>query len=198
MRLKDFFNADHANQYLSESIIRYKGEPIYVRSVRAAKGNSIDIFYLNLDDTHVNDKVANYPHEDFDLSPIPLGMCDMRDGRGGFLARQPARMWKIGLHYRNLVTYDPNRPELPANFGARNLFFTEGFLNMVRNNYFKFEEAAVNAAKNGLAMFSREFALNNKGQLLYKTLGPVGSYSKAGPKLDDKFFYLKEMLEAAA
>lgn len=92
-----YHSVQDAHRYLSESIIQFKGEPVYIGEVRDNwRATVYPLTGAPLFQQSLKDK-------NFDFSPVPLGYgLDPKD-KPTYLARQPARMWKQGLTDKNLL-----------------------------------------------------------------------------------------------
>src|ERR1043165_6057585 len=93
----DFFDKDHANNYLAGTIVRHDGKPTLVQAVERARNGRFLVHHSLLRAEEITvDKI-----EEFDLKPVPLGMYNFRVGgvivEAAWLQRMPQRRWKVGL-----------------------------------------------------------------------------------------------------
>lgn len=126
------------------------------------------------------------PLEDLDLASPPLGNVSYR-GNTYYVARVPKRNdWRQGLRSDNLscvVRGKMYKYVLPS------LSYLEA---PVYNTYPSYADSV----DNGLA-FSREFSLDDGGELWYKCREKVGRDVGGTPVLKEKYEWLKEALEDA-
>lgn len=90
-------NIDYARQRLHGTIVRHEGVPVTVNEVGRGRGTvlcAVKPLDRNLPSRTV-------PIGELDLTPVPLGFCNMTDGLG-YLARMPLRNdWRQGLRNNN-------------------------------------------------------------------------------------------------
>lgn len=202
---KDWFDISHASQYLSGSVILYQGEPVYIHSVDYTGDRSRDrdrwsITYSLLHQTSNSQPVykeANVFADEWDLSTIPLGLCN-HNGWAYNVMRTPRRMWKVGLTSRSLVmeTLVKGQPEINKN----KCLFSRSFSNMAKRRYPSYDRVFSDPKDFYTVAFSPEFAIttlrfNGEDRLLLHRYDKiVGEAKKDGPVLSPEYKYLQESL----
>lgn len=214
--LKDFYNSDHINAYMSGTIIRYKGDPIYVHEAWQNNGR----FRLKYSDITSRDepKTILLDNKDIDINPFPLGFVNnktlgfIRDqdkvveiNIPSIVLRIPSRRWKVGVDSRSvdilsIETQASVRPNFPD---RRAVLYSQGFKDCVKNIYPSFGECCARLLNKDrmeyAEAFSRRFALDVNGFLYYyqsahKYCGKFDPKT-GGLILNDNFFFLKEVLD---
>ena len=192
MKNRDFVDEQHANSYLSGTIIRVGGIPIYVDQL--SEGGRVEkkwrMNYHIIGDDEVN--ILFLPNEKIDMNPVPLGMMNFEESVF-YVSRIPTRGWKVGLAPSNVSFY----PLGPAgNGGGAPPLISKELRKCILGQYPDFTGALkkIRAGKNAIA-FSRRFAING-GSLLFKNGDKaVGVAERQGPILFDNFQYLEETLQ---
>jgi len=195
MRNKKWYNAGHAENYLSGSVIRIDNVPCYVCSVGESKMEYYPITEKN------NHRVIDLDHPAIDLNPMPLGFLSLRETdnfhSSSYLKRGPYRQWKVGTTARNTISANPFKHAIKSSPMMQYILRSQEFCDTVAGKYIDPEQAHALSAKNeqGAFAFSRRFAVF-KDFLLYKDLQePVGTVSKDGTVLlHEDFTYLTDML----
>ena len=164
---------DDLKTILLSSIIRYKGEPVYVRDVlQAAKR-----FYLkisNLDNLNEQRNVLLISRF-LDFTPVPLGYCNTPTG-AVYLSRKPSRNYRQGLHHNNVhfkgLMYEDNY------FGRIGSMADPVLVPTIKGDYPSIRKAVdfVQGAKISCA-FSRVGAISPEGEVLFR--GQVVGYVEA-------------------
>lgn len=200
MRNKKFFDLNQAHRYLSDCIIRLGEEPI--RIIKIDPGVTTKNFILTYSPVTKNE--GNYIYSDnaeIDMNPFPLGWLSVNEKSGWrdsvVLSRTPLRDWKIGLNVKNLhiATVESWGYEvLPR---AKDLLWSEQFLDTVKGNYLPLEKAIALSHKwNGKGIpFSRRFAVNGNNLHYYMYHEAIGEIKKDRPVLSENAFFLEEVLK---
>lgn len=196
-----FFDVDHANTYLADSVVRLKGEPVWVANVNRKRGSKKYIAEVYLAGNEMRDpSVCDL--DDLDLSPLPLGMCNTGGRYKGsvYMCRLNVRRWKVGLCSQNLNTFEIGivRLEGPG------ILHTKGFRDTVVGEYPTYDEAyrTFKEDRNVTARaFSRSFSLMREGlegTVVVNNVGKViGKADEDGIRLSEQFHYLSQKLEQA-
>lgn len=197
----DFFDIDHARNYLNGSIIRLAGSPIYVMDV-TRNNRKFFLSYVDTDDLYVNRyfKQVALSDQDVDLSPLPLGYVN-GDVSTAYLCRSPRRAWKVGLTQRGMrywwMRYDEG-------IGTE-IIWRKGFVNAVKNIYPSIDEATnrVIDFRSGCGQaFHRRFSVVHSphkiASIHYKWFpDAVGTFDGTNVVLNDAWSFLRETLEEA-
>lgn len=191
MYTKEFFDLQHAKSYLQGGIIRYRGNPVYVQNVASGRTPAdFLITYHELKDVREGNypKLGNFPDKAFDLNPVPLGMLNLGEGSVGYVSRMPIRQWKVGMTATNTKLIRVFTGDLIMDL--RRQMFSLNMRDAILGNY-----PSLNTVLHGGrgAAFSRRFAVK-ANKLYYRTRGRVGRIVNKLPKLDDNFFFLREVL----
>ena len=192
MYTKEFFDLQHAKSYLQGSIIRYRGNPVYVQHIASgANRGSYLITYHELNDVRdgINPKLGNFPDDAFNLNPVPLGMLNVGSGSVAYVERMPVRQWKIGLTSGNSTSHDVFTGDRMVDH--RRDIYSVHMRDTILGKYPKLRTLLLQRTPQ--AAFSRRFAIRKK-KIFYRTRGVVGYIRNGQPELDDKFFFLKEVL----
>jgi hypothetical protein len=201
MKNKKFFNLDQAIRYLGETVISFKGKPIYIYALDAGRhSKNFELYYYDVGDEDRKQKWILSDHSGIDMTPVSLGLMSTKSNMkhsSGMVARMPVRMWKIGLNRSN-VRIDNTVPEITARYRSRyaDFMLSKELRDTVVGDYPSYEECYKVSAKDGNVLaFSRRFAVHAES-IYYKALGvPVGDAKASGPKLYKDCFFLKEALE---
>lgn len=179
--MRTFADWNHANQYLSESLIRVGGETAWVRNVD--EKNQL-WYYPPASDQR---KSIRLDSKEVDFTPVPLGYVNLGDGySASYTTRIPRRMWKVGLC--------PSNTSSSRTRVGSGLLCSENFAKCVKGVYPSLEEALKASVRwQTIVAFSRLFAIDYDKGLLYKDRR-VGAIRDKRPVLDDKFLYLQEVL----
>jgi hypothetical protein len=196
----DFADERHAAGYLTGSVVRTKdGTPIQVREIFSASGN----LWVVAGFLVPCQNVKNVALDDLDLSPVPIGMCNieykghLRDAV--YLARQPERRWKVGLT-QNSTRIHPIRPGVDnvMQYIPITSWWWGGSLHRTILGEFPSWETAREMMKNNIRRsiaVSRNFALTGDGKLMYRTNpAPVGEWTGYEPVLEPGYELLYETL----
>jgi len=206
MKTKSFYDLHQAQMYLTESIVTYKGLPIYVRDIEQKRNGDFNISYAYLSNalSETNDSLnSGY----FNFTPIPLGFVNW-DGKrmdedGKIIKyqyvfdimRMPVRRYKIGLCRINARMYWLRERDIVPNFNS--IVFSNTFVNTILRKYPSYEEVIEKSQKNGnLLAFSPRFAIEDGGAVFYKGSleTPIGDLVRGDIRLIEKMKFLKEVL----
>lgn len=200
MRTKEFYDLDHAQRYITQSVIRIKGKPAYVATAAPADNGFILGYYdMPMNGTRDTVNYTIHKRDEVDMNPFPLGMLAVskKDKIKGsyYLSRIPVRAWKIGLTESNLrfdAVCEKRMPEMDP----RTLLYSHSFVDTVAGKYPELDEALKLSFDRKLPIaFSRRFAVNCE-KLLYKTFQvPVGEIRDRHPHLFDNFKHLTQVLD---
>ena len=192
----DFYDVHHASNYLTESIIRVAGHPVYVMEVG---GRPYRLSYVPTDDMYNTrtSKTIMLDDEDVDLEPIPLGLCNYRSC-SAYLTRIPRRAWKVGLTTRALhITWIRDNPGL-----GTDILWSENFVQMVKGRYPVLDTTKLLGSGQPSFAFDRHFTVvkeRNAFKVYYKWRNDecIGEYSidRRSIVLKEKFCYLRESLQ---
>jgi hypothetical protein len=199
MKNKEFFDAEHANRYLSDSIIRLDGEPIYCFGVdQRSRGRYI--YYVPMIYRNQEEKSVLLNSKDIDMNPVPLGFVNFtppfsNENEVYSVFRTPERAWKVGLNHHNMfVMYGGSR--VSGDMDAfSNLLKSKGLRDTIVGKFPSFDKAQ-RSLKSGARQvaFSRRFALRNNKLFYIQLQKAVGELKKNGVLLFDDFTYLSQAL----
>ena len=188
MKNRSFVSSQHAGQYLTGSIIRYKEEPIYIADV----SRDILFYCLNYEiDLGQASKQVGIKNKDIDMSAFNIGYVNIaKKLNSGCKAvrvfRKPLRHSRVGLDTSSF--YSPD--------GAPNTtIYNIGFYNNVVNKFPKLSEIFNN--KSSIIAFSKNFAVDTGSDKLYYLYADsdVGVMNKNDLYLKDEYIFLSELLE---
>ena len=171
---------EYANSRLTETIVRLKGEPVYIFRV----GIGMVTNYATLDDFNT---IKTCKTEELDLKPVPLGYCNYNK-QACYLTRIPMRRdWRQGLRHGNFTSLsgvDANR--IPYDV----------LRQCILGDYPTFN-GAVEAVKKVKSMaWHRHWAVDSQLQIFHKGGNrPVGVLDNGQVVLSSKYQYLKEALK---
>lgn len=198
MKTKNFYDLNHASNYLVNSMIRVDDEPVIVNGFDHSTASKIIMSYYAVN----NKKIKTVPinSDRVNLSPVPLGFLAIRAPFNAFLrtaytCRYPSRRWKVGLTQNNIGII--KLPKSKDYFSQESVFYSTELRDTVLGLYLKFEEALDLANRNnGIDIpFSRVFATNGT-VLYYKAFDQaVGQINGTLPVLHDDFRFLNERLQ---
>ena len=172
---------------LTECIVTYKGEVVYVTGVRDGE-NVPRVFAMTIEGVHIEEE-----HTDpaWNFRPFPLGY--LNDKRTcSYVARIPRRRWKQGLAEGSVMVAGEDRV-------VRQKLFSSALVDCFMNKYPTFKKVRTSLAAmkpGGSRAFSREFALlSTDAQIELHHRGvKVGWVAGNDIRLGGKFSYLKESL----
>tara|TARA_R110000744_G_scaffold32885_1_gene76713 strand:+ start:328 stop:912 length:585 start_codon:yes stop_codon:yes gene_type:complete len=180
----------HADMYLRGSVIRLQKTPIYINNVTSGRKH-ITLHYSRLVHYAGEDleKTIHIDDPDINWKPIKVGMVPLNPRNAYHIRRifrAPRRMWKVGLHGRNLYSYflgSSKRHAAPE-------MFSQGMSAMMMNKYPSFKKVA----KDGHGAFHIDWAVEDGG-LYHRTVNnPVGVFQGGEAVLGERYNYLQEKL----
>ena len=200
MKNKKFFDIEHANLYLSGSIIRVDGVPVRVEEVIYKSYINRRVLYYHRVGKKEKVKNISIRSPRVDMNPIPLGFVNFSEfgliKKAIRTYRVPARQWRIGLTAENLKIV----PSMFDNFTMkRKIMESIHFKNSVCGNFPNIEEI-IEMIKNKKATsqaFSRDFAIEKNNLKFIQLKDPVGKIFKGEAMLFDDYLYLSQLLEKA-
>ena len=164
---------EYARSRLLETIVLHEGKPVKVEHI--GDGHAV---YAELK----GGDVSRCPLSEIDLTPIRLGYFN-HGGDAHYLKRLPKRRdWRQGLRGNNV-----NMPRL----------LNTGVIELCKGTYPSFEEAC-DMVEDGwdCVAFSRQFAVDNTGEIEYRGLHNVGHLDEGSPvELLHQYEYLAEALK---
>jgi hypothetical protein len=171
---------EYANSRLTETIVRLKGEPVYIFKV----GAGMKTEYCTLEDMTT---VKRCQAGELDLKPVPLGYCNYNK-QACYLSRIPMRRdWRQGLRRGNFASLSGvNADRIPYDV----------LRQCIVGDYPTFA-GAVEAVKKVKSMaWHRHWAVDSDLRILYKGSNvPVGMLENGEIVLNSKYQYLKEALK---
>lgn len=180
--MKLYQDLAYSQNRLLGTIVRAKDVPVMVREITEEK-------YICTDLTKNTNMVC--PHEDIDLTPVPLGYVNY-GGVASYLARVPKRRdWKQGLRKENTIT-------IGNGYGLGKINLKE-LAKTIIGKYPTFKQILKTLSKNedkkvkSLA-FSREFAVDKDFTLWYRGEYAVGTVEDGEPKLLPEFDWVRDTL----
>lgn len=204
MKYEGFYDLHQMRMYLTDSVIRRKNEPFYIDKVERVWKNDTLSPVIKLRGTLLRDnkKISvNLKSNSINLDPVPLGFFQS-DYKLYIATRVPYRMWKIGLHSRNLrIEYlkDIIPPEYAPHHQANN----SNLIQCICNEYSSYRDTYLTVMKSHRKFpipFHRNFALGKKAGhvLIYSSIfkQAIGYVSDLNIiKLDIQFNFLYEQLK---
>lgn len=191
---KKFYDSRQAAMYLSACVVRRNGVGIYIEDVEdRGREDSFKIMYKTLGEQEL--RMTSWPDERINLNPVPLGMLNYKEElKCSMFYRIPNRGWKIGLSSSNFAKIELSGEQRRAD---SSLLRSEELSATIRGIYPSLEEIIKLTTKKrtGYLAFSRRFAVHRGDKLYYKQLGIVGELQGNIPHLEDKYMFLREVLE---
>ncbi len=203
-----FYDGQHANAYLHNSLIRYNKEPVYVLSA-GYTGEDFIFNFFNIDGNH-RERTAKIYDSKTDLTPVPLGFIfkEFLQGKNkelkyetAVVSRFPMRHWKVGL---TAETMSLSGLGGPSSFRRQDVLVSKELANTIKGIYPTYTEAyyrIMNCLPISVIPFSRHFAIQkNKTNLkllyykFFNSATPVGICLENQPILDRDFLFLNEHL----
>lgn len=204
---RNFYDKQQAQSYLSSSIVRLNGEPIYVTNIEGSGFPNCSLYYMTVGNQNKKGS-CRLKDSALDFTPVPLGMMNMPAQMTGtipiavYCSRMPRRAWKVGLSSSALhlsITTVSHETQARMAIDRGRLMLSSAFRQLVVGNYPSFEKVVgrLEKAQDETSIaFSRRFALRKDNTVWYKaTTEPVGRWTKNGITLNTKFQYLAEVLE---
>lgn len=197
MRNRTFANDQHANAYLSGSVIRIDEKPVYITEVRSGL-----IYYVPVELAQISKRADNVPlaHPSVDMMPVPLGFLSTLHEKhfaNGFLARAPYRQWKQGLTTHNTRCTNPFKYGSSSWPTTGHIIYTDQMRDTILGVYLDPKAAqALSQKKKATVGFSRNFGVFDQHLLFQDFNEPVGEVLNGKPKLHEDFYYLNTQLKA--
>ncbi len=200
MKHKKFYNLEHANRYLTNSVIMINNKPAYIMDVVAGvprKNFVMNFIYVEdyIKGKNSRDK-AFTDQAEVDMNPVPLGLVP-NVGVTYAIYRNPARRWKVGLSSENIDAMGLIDPPKAFNYG--NLLLSKDLVETIKGNYPTFNVAVDKAEEDSrrLIAFSRNFAIGQGDKLFHRHYPRVnvGVIKQRKPVLKDEAFFLAEVLK---
>jgi hypothetical protein len=203
---REFYDVGQAQSYLTGSVIRLNGEPVYVCDIGSLStggwNNNFYLYYNNVGNDNGQGKVE-YQDTKVDVSPLPLGLVNWPGSKRGdypgsilWTSRIPRRGWKVGLSTSSLFL--GGDPAVYRYIEKGHLIMSSPFRQTVVRNYPSFEKIAEKKWKEGVhrIAFSHRFYLTHQGNVGYKNFpSAIGEWNAKGIVLDDAHQYLQEVLD---
>lgn len=183
MRNKKFFDAGHAMQQLTNSIIRVGDAPVMVMGFSNDRAQTL--VYLPL--AGKDQQTVSMDSRMIDLNPVPLGFSNYFEGTihyATYVMRTPQRNWNIGLTYNNVNTLDVIEPHVirGCNHDINNFFRSQALTDTILGVYPNIQDIfkAMNKSQRVRSQaFSRRFAINRRKELFFKwNQEPIGMLKK--------------------
>lgn len=196
MSVKKFYDTNHANSYLSNSIIMLGEEPIYVRDVIRKDGKDL-IRYLT-EPFEGKIKSISLTNKLVDFSPLPLGLANSLSRgqpRVVKISRMPTRNWKVGITRNNVMISDMLSGERLL---VDNYIPSIALCNTVKDIYPEYMEAidTMKTIKAGRVAFSRKFAIDDHLRIRHIHFDDyVGVHGSGGPTLLPSFEWMRGSLD---
>jgi hypothetical protein len=170
---------DYAHSRLVDTIVRLKGEPVFVHKV--SKGMIATVHRLD------DEEVFNCAAGELDLHPVPLGYCNFNK-HACYISRVPMRRdWRQGLRRGNFISQGAvNADRRPF----------DAIRKTILDEFPKFTDALKIIKKIKSVAWHRHWAMDAHGQLLHKGgERPVGIVEDGIPVLTSRYMYLTEALK---
>ena len=204
MKNKLFYDAEHARNSLVNSVVRFKGKPVYIQDIQVVEKQrpggtkQYKIVYSVLGSQDSN--ILFYPNKLLDLNPVPLGMMSTENGVY-FVERLPIRGYKIGLNTNNTAFSHVRSGQKSGSgrggMGVENYIVSKELYKCIMGEHVSYGEGLRNIIKGvkKASSFSRRFSIES-GSLMYRNVNDVvGICEKKEPILFDDYHYLSEVLE---
>jgi hypothetical protein len=149
---------------LKDSIVRYKGEPVYIQELKTT-AMGIKCVVTALD--NLEQSFISLNSKFLDLTPVPIGCCNTPTG-SVFITRRPSRSYRQGLSFHNVYirNFDAE-PNYISNMGSLRIAEMKACIKGV---YPKIEEAIVIAKEKRISCaFSRTHRISPSGELYHRT-----------------------------
>ena len=174
----------YAADRLMGTIVRHKGKAVKVDVIGA--GGKTGITYIS------TGRREECNLRDLDITPVPLGFCNL-NREATYLSRCPVRQdWKQGLRNKTLRSSSDRWgiDEIP--------FKAIGYT--IENNYPTLKDAFQHLSEGAVNMMAwcRNFAVDSQGNIYFKALGVVGEFLDRKERrfqLKKEFIWVQESLE---
>lgn len=209
MYVKEFVSTQHANQYLSGSLVRVEDEPFIVSDIISDKRTKYAIGYFTSSERGGDTKHIKL--NEINSCSVPLGYVLVKSRSACitfYVSRLPSRQWKVGLTRRNMQTrkiWDP-RYVVMRSYTPESLLQSDELAKTIKNIFPSYKEVMKMLDKFSIgssAPFSRNFCvLSTKERdepvlkLHHKNhIKAVGECKEDGPILYSKYQFLQQVLE---
>lgn len=184
-----FDDLNYAITRLSNTIITCDGRAVNVIAIKKSRDGLVAVSNFILDDKPCNSLLSN-----FDLTPVKLGFVNhetygVPDHNVSYITRTPIRQdWRQGFR-KQQARYE-------FGVGRWDMF---GIAKTIENKFPKLDESVETSKKTGgIVAFTRDFAIDNGKDILYRGYGKIGNITKDFKYLlDNKFIWVEESLKAA-
>ena len=213
MKKKDFFDLNHAQNYLTGSLILLDGKPIIIEDVERREAR-FQIIYCELfskietqkyyigENFIRTNKKEWLDNQSIDFNPVPLGFVNLLDEKNLYsciyVARYPSIGYKIGLSEANIFRVPLIKDHIFSNNISDRLILRSCFIRdtiMGRFPSFRKAKKVVKESYTNQIAFSRKFAIFGD-RLFYKGIEDnVGSFINRRVVLKDDFKFLVQVLE---
>lgn len=175
-------NEHDANLYLTESIIRFQHDPVYITVARYKGDGKISLGFMRLLDGEKNEALITDVR--FNFSPVPLGYAQDSLGRITYVARQPSRTWKQGLSDKNILNYGHD-----GRVKVRNLPDWKPLHNCIMGKVKSLDKAIEEGG-----IVSRDLFIKGNRDLYFKGK-KIGTMRGAKPILLNEYSFMDKYLE---
>lgn len=178
----------------SDALVLYKDKPVYVLRVGAV----FDI--LDLESQEMNS--VKFTEKDFSSLSRRVGMVNIGSDCV-YVSRNPVRKYSVGLNHGNVKvqqlagasSVSPFKVLYATAKGLREV----GLANAINNKYPAFTEALSGSLRGGCQAFDKQFAVDKKGRVFYKTkeVGCVSITAKSEEEIEfnSGYSYLRLLLQ---
>lgn len=178
-----FVSSTDANARLGESIIRFEGEPIYVRGI--SSNYSMMFSFLKNPARNTETLLSN---PGVNMRPVPLGYINTNRGCY-YISRAPKRKWKQGLELASITFLEYTRAPINLHDYFRDL------RKCILGEYPSIKEAYSISRREGYSVaFSRTFAIDPYRHIYMKGKD-IGHIDDGHFTINDQCKYLKECVE---
>lgn len=155
---------DDLNQLFNGCLLRYKGVPVYVRTLGDGKVQ-ID----SIGGSEFQAHVVNISDKNFDYSPVPLGYCNV-EGYAYYAARRHRRQFVVGLTRGNMVVTHIGDNHNDKAYAALINMKTKGLRDCIMGKYPSVAEAIeeLDSKKATTVGIDRSFAVDRDHCLYFK------------------------------
>ena len=190
--MKTYEEADYANNRLRETVVRLKdGTPIQIIVIL----NSDTVNYIDL----LNRKEGICKLSDLNIDPVPLGYCNTQS-KCTYLVRMPMRQdWKQGLRFNSLRDINGRKVDFNYYTIAHTIMGKFPSLSECIDKFSNTSKNPFNTDQRNIKSiaFNRDFCIKDGELLEYKGVYVVGTISKNGYKLKERFDWVEDCLKMA-
>lgn len=194
---KEFYDRDHAQNYLSNTVIRLGGNPIYIDHIDYGRGDQLVAIYYPSDKVDKdNRKIVRLDNEELDLTPVPLGFLSVintADTMTGWCSRIPQRKWKQGLSHNSLTVISPVGYRFLHD--RQRVLVSRELARTIKGQFAPLNKALeLSKELQKPIAFSRRFAVDSKNLFYKNHQVTVGTIENKIPVLDEDMGFLSEAL----